>query len=248
MGQWLIEWKDRGCSGPVQDNFLWRSDRLYVMDNHRLALWCWWQHLDDHPRGWNYLHIDRHYDARWQREPARPWSRFYSPSHKSDLSSFRQAKFSDKGVEMNLYRWDAITSALWVLDKDDRIRSWAFATAGEGDAPRVPNPEDINPWDLPARLRWMAKPSEEELSSIIDIDIDYFTYSRDDGLSGQVLSDQYLRELGSALSEGLANNRFGVVTVALSPSTTGSWQLAEELCWALLEGCPSLPELRAGAP
>ncbi|MFH0870951.1 MAG: hypothetical protein V1878_00445 [bacterium] len=215
------------------------------MDNHRLALWCWWQHLDNDPRGWNFLHIDRHYDALWQR--ARPWLKHHNPSHRSDLSSFRQAKFSEQGEELELYRWDVITSALLALD-GDKIHNWAFATAAEGEPPPIPDLQTIDPWNLPARLRWMAKPSEEDLSSIIDIDIDYFTHLDDDGLFGGVFSDQYLRELGSALGEGLTNDSFGVVTVALSPSITGSWQLAEELCWALLEGYPSLPELRAGAP
>jgi len=245
MGEWLITWKERGRSGPVHDSFLWRHDRLYVMDNHRLALWCWWQHLDNDPRGWNFLHIDRHYDALWQR--ARPWIKHHNPSHRSDLSSFRQAKFSEQGEELELYRWDVITSALLTLD-GDKIHNWAFATAGEGEPPPIPDLQTIDPWNLPARLRWMAKPSEEDLSSIIDIDIDYFTHFDDDGLFGRVFSDQYLRELGSALGEGLTNDSFGVVTVALNSSITGSWQLAEELCWALLEGYPSLPELRAGAP
>jgi UPF0489 domain len=245
MGEWLIAWKERGRSGPVCDSFLWRSDRLYVMDNHRLALWCWWQHLDDDRRGWNFLHVDRHYDALWQR--ARPWQEHYNPSHRSDLNSFRQAKFPGPDGELDLYRWDVITSALLTLD-GNKLHNWAFASAGEGEPLRVPDLETIIPWDLPARLRWMAKPSEENLCSIIDIDIDYFTHLDDDGLYGRVFSDQYLRELGSALGEGLTNNRFGVVTIALSPSTTGSWQLAEELCCALLEGNPSLPELRAGAP
>ncbi len=248
MGNWLIPWKERGPSESVNDNFLWHSDKLFVMDNHRLALWCWWQQLDDSPRGWNYLHIDRHYDASWQK--ARPWLTCHNASHRLDLNSFREAKFfSEMGEELYLYKWDVITSALWTLDRD-KIHNWAFATAHEGMPLCIPGLEYITPWKLPAQLRWMAKPNEEELSSIVDIDLDYFTHCDDDGSSGRVFSDQYLRELGSAICEGLTNNRFGVVTIALSPSpsTTGSWELAEELCWALLEGYPSLSELQAGAP
>jgi hypothetical protein len=64
MGEWLIPWRERGYSGQVRDNLLWRLDRLYVMDNHRLALWCWWQRLPESER-WHYLHVDCHYDALW---------------------------------------------------------------------------------------------------------------------------------------------------------------------------------------
>jgi hypothetical protein len=245
MGEWLIPWKERGRSGPVKDSFLWHSDRLYVMDNHRLALWCWWQHLDNDRRGWNFFHVDRHYDALWQR--ARPWLDYHNPNHRLDLNSFRQAKFSEQGEELNLYRWDVIISALLTLD-GKKIHRWVFATAGLGESPPISNLEFINPWNLPAQLRWMATPNGEELPSIIDIDLDYFTYFDDNGFFGRVFSDQYLRELSSTLGEGLTNKRFGVVTVALSPTTTGSWQLAEELCWALLESHPDLPELREGAP
>jgi hypothetical protein len=245
MEEWLLPWKERSRSGPVNDNFLWRSDCLYVMDNHRLALWCWWQHLNNETKIWDFLHIDRHYDALWQR--ARPWLKHFEKTHKSDLESFRQASFLDNGDELQLYRWDVIVSALLTLD-GDRIHNWAFATAGEGDAPPIPCMECISPWDLPAQLKWMAQPDDEKCPSIIDIDLDYFTHLEDNGICGQVFSAQYIRELNSALIKGLSNGRFGVVTVALSPTTTGSWQLAEELCWTLLDGLPGLPTLRAGAP
>ena len=59
---WLLPWKERGASGALKDNFLWRSERLYVMDNHRLALWCWFQHIEEW-HNWTYVHIDRHFDA-----------------------------------------------------------------------------------------------------------------------------------------------------------------------------------------
>jgi len=79
----------------------------------------------------------------------------------------------------------------------DKIHNWAFATAGEDKPPPIPA-QIHRPWSLPAQLRWMANPGEEDISSIVDIDIDYFTYSDNDGPFTKVFSDQYLRELGSA--------------------------------------------------
>jgi len=246
MGVWLIPWSVRGHSGAIHDNFLWRSDRLYVMDNHRLALWCWWQHLDSEPQDWNFLHIDRHYDAQWQI--ARPWQDHYEQSHRSDLAAFRSAKYPDGGDELDLYRWDIITSALLTLD-DESIHKWNFATACEGVPLDVPDLQTISPWNLPAFLKYVVSdPEKQNHPFIVDIDIDYFTHLDLDGHQGQVFSDQYIRELGSALVTGLANGTIGVATVALSPTTTGSWELAEELCWILLEEYPDIQELRVGAP
>lgn len=245
MGNWLIPWNERGRSGPIHDSFLWCSDRMYVMDNHRLAPWCWWQHLDNEPQGWNFLHIDRHYDALWQT--ACPWQDHYDQSHRSDLDAYRLARFTDGDTEFELYRWDNITSTLLVLD-GERIHSWGFATAGKGEPLHVPNSQTIDPWNLPAYLRWAAEPNEQAHPFIIDMDLDFFTHCDADGHKGQVFSDQYLHELGSALVAGLTNKTIGVVTVALSPSTTGSWELAEELCWTLLDEYPDIRELRMSAP
>jgi hypothetical protein len=62
MGEWLIPLRRRGAPGPYNQNFLWRHKSIYVMDNHRAAMWCWLQHIDPR-RSHSLLHIDRHYDA-----------------------------------------------------------------------------------------------------------------------------------------------------------------------------------------
>lgn len=247
MGNWLLPWRERGRSGPTHDSLLWQHGRLYVMDNHRLALWCWWQHLDEASR-WSYHHVDRHFDALWEKE--NPWSKHTTAQHRTDLNSFRSARFrTDKGrEEFELYRWDTITSALLSLH-GSQIGDITFASANEGDRPSVKKAMDIAPWKLPSHLRYLADPDESPLvSHIIDIDIDYFTHQDLDGPFGQVFSDDYIRELGESIRCGLENDRFGVVTVALSPTTTGSWELAERLTVTLLNPLGLDREFLAGAP
>lgn len=244
MGTWLINWEERGPSGPVNDSFLWHCNNLYIMDNHRLALWCWWQHLDRSPNGWNFLHIDRHYDAMWQAEHI--WVN-HQQLHRQDLDAFREAKFRDAGTEMNLHRWDVMTGALKRLD-GEKIHNWVFATADEGSRLEIPGLESLDPWQLQRHLKFMAESSHEDLPTIVDVDIDYFTYQGRDGRFGRVFSDQYISDLGLALFEGLQSHRFGIVTVALSPTTTGSWQLAEELLGVLLQEHPCFAEFQTGAP
>jgi hypothetical protein len=250
MGEWLIPWRERGRSGPVRDNFLWKHGRLYIMDNHRLALWCWWQHLNE-DRQWNYTHIDRHFDSLWQT--IQPWHQHTLPAHRTELAAFREAKFQPEGNEtwtFELYRWDIITSALWALDAD-RLREVYFATDGEGDYPLIPRAQHLSPWKVPGHLAYLILEDRVMApANIIDIDIDYFTRSDFGGeLFGRVFSDEYVRDIGTSLANALSADRDDVVTIALSPSTTGSWPLAERVLAALLAPMPDiLSEFLAGAP
>jgi hypothetical protein len=242
---WLIPWEARGMSGPVCDSLLWRHERLYVMDNHRLALWCWWQHLAESDR-WTYVHIDRHFDAFWL--PSNPWKRDATAEHRTDLGAFRNAQTKDGNAQFNLYRWDTVTSALWCLHGEtiDRV---VFATANEGDDPRIPNATYVRPWSLLGQLADLASTKDKSAPPcIVDVDIDYFTWQHRNGMCGQLLSDEFVGEVGRLLKAGLTTGRFGVVTVALSPSTTGSWRLAEHLLSLLLESFPEYEAFRAQEP
>lgn len=246
--EWLLPWTRRGHSGPFDDNFLCRVDeRLYVMDNHRLALWCWWQHLNESER-WSYLHIDRHYDALWQIFD--PWPEHHQPEHRKDLNCFRQATvpLDDGFGDTALYRWDTITSALWSLHSNQMGN--VSLTDAEDDFPAIPRATTISPWKLPAHLAFLAKPASQELADgcIVDVDVDYFTRRELDGAFGPVFSPSYVREVGRSLKAGLDSGRFGIVTIALSPETTGSWSLAEEQLAYLLEPFSVYEEMMQAGP
>lgn len=246
MGEWLIPWRSRGKSGAVSDNFLWRHGRLYVMDNHRLALWCWWQHLEESDH-WHFTHVDRHYDALWQQFD--PWPVHSQPIHRRDLGAFRSATITCAGDDdCELYRWDTITSALWSLHKESLLEV-RFAGADEGDKPQIPRAQFYRPWSLPGLLQRVSAPAEHlEYPEILDIDLDYFTYHDLDGAFGRVYSRAYLRTLATAIRDGLANDRFGVVTIALSPETTGSWALAEDLLRMVLSEVDGMEDFLDGVP
>jgi hypothetical protein len=247
MGEWLIPWRERGRSGPVNDNLLWHHDRLYIMDNHRLALWCWWQRLAESIH-WHYLHIDRHYDSLWQTFA--PWPEHTRPTHRENLSEFRAATVNlrDGGDPSELYRWDTITSALWSLHRE-QLAEVSLATANEGDVPAIPQARHVDPWGLPAHVSHLAERGDEpDYPRVVDVDVDYFSRRDVGGTFGPVFSDDYVAEVGRALRRGLDTGRFGVVTIALSPETTGSWTLAERLLSVLLASFPEYGEFVAGAP
>jgi hypothetical protein len=245
MSEWLIPWTQRGRSGPVRDNLLWRNDRVYVMDNHRLALWCWWQHLDESAY-WTFHHVDRHYDALWEK--ANPWPKHIKDEHRISIDAFRSARWASRDGDFDLYRWDTITSSLFSLH-GDQILETTFATNHEGDRPALARAQDIAPWSLPSHFRSLAE-REKGLTfpRIIDIDVDYFTHQDLDGPFGQVFSDTFIRELGDSIRIGLDNGQFGIVTIALSPETTGSWPLAERILQLLLEPLGMAGEFASAAP
>ena len=149
---------------------------------------------------------------------------------------------------MSLYRWDTISSALWHLH-GDLLEETIFATACEGDDPRIPRARMCRPWALLAALSALADPAEEHSTPcIVDIDIDYFTGEGVDSAYCQIFSDDFIRCVGLQLQRGITNGRFAVVTVALSPETTGSWSLAERTLALLLEKFSTFDSFRAAAP
>lgn len=68
MGTFLIEPQKSKKHYRVYDNvFLWSEKNIYIMANHRLALWCWLQCDDVFKNEHSFIHIDRHTDARkWE--------------------------------------------------------------------------------------------------------------------------------------------------------------------------------------
>lgn len=60
--EWLYPFKGRNSSNHSDQNFLWRNGCIYVMDNHRAALWCWLQEIDSNS-SCELIHIDAHYDC-----------------------------------------------------------------------------------------------------------------------------------------------------------------------------------------
>ena len=59
---WLVPFKGRNSSSTYEQNFLWTNDNVYIMDNHRAALWCWFRHISEDSKV-SLIHIDRHTDT-----------------------------------------------------------------------------------------------------------------------------------------------------------------------------------------
>ena len=100
--QWIVPFKGRIHSGVANQNFLCRSGSVYVMDNHRAALWCWLQELDleePHP----LIHIDRHTDALQSRLDE--WMQ-HLPSWSADIDANLAQAYRMEAHDYPVIRWD----------------------------------------------------------------------------------------------------------------------------------------------
>jgi hypothetical protein len=226
-GRWIVPFKGRNHSGPVQQNFLWRDARrpVYIMDNHRAAMWCWLQEMRPDER-LNLLHIDEHFDTlsanieRWMKE---------LPSLDSiSIEDYLLLETKTAFGPTPLIRWDTYLS-LFLGRYRDRLGRCIFATHNNGDRPLVDDawyPEvyalanNAAHWIETEKGRW-----------IVNVDLDYF-FIEMNGKHAQMVSAEYLDTLFDGLGRQLAQGRIGALTVCLTPDEayTGGWEPAEAMC------------------
>ncbi len=248
MGEWILPFQGRGSSATYQLNFLWRSGRLYVMDNHRAALWCWWQHLAE-SRQWQLLHVDHHYDAlRGDRGHLKRWLR-HLPDQSATLDHYLSRTYDVGGGTMcPVIRWDNYVS-IFLATHGDRVAHALFATAGKGHKPRHPTARTrhLSPWEALETLEHVAT-GDTRLTGVpwlVNLDLDYFTAPSFEGHGRfRLFEDAYIAAVGRTVAAGLRDGHIGCATLALSPETTGGWPLADKLMRAVLApwgDAPALP-------
>lgn len=226
--EWIVPFKGRNHSGSVEQNFLCRSGNVYVMDNHRAALWCWLQKLDLR-KPHSLMHIDRHYDALQSRldewmQHLPPWS--------SDIGTYLDKTYRCEDFDCPVLRWDNYLS-IYLRAFGKNLRTFRCLTHDDGDAPEFEGILVSPPWDLAQNLSyWLG---DREAPWIVNIDLDYFFCEIDDGY-GIMVSDHYIDTIGAELKEAMDRGVIGVLTLCLTPdSFTPGWAATEALATRLLE-------------
>lgn len=244
MGEWIVPMRERGSSHAFDLNFLWHSERLYVMDNHRAALWCWLQHLPG-AQQWQLFHVDRHYDTL--RSRLDQWLALF-PTGPTTLQEYLSLSQSIGGISCPVVSWDNYLS-IFLARNGDKLSRALFATAREGDRPQHPNLEEFDPWAALDQFERIAEEPDESWNEppwIVNIDLDFFTARRSDRAGPlRVFDDAYVAMMGKYVADGLRRKRIGCATIALSPETTGSWPLAERLMAVFLADWGDSPVLSA---
>jgi len=208
-------------SNSIGVNFLYRQDKIYVMDNHLCASWCWLQHTDLSKK-YNFVHIDYHYDL--SGDPDRIESEVTKKNvqlHQLSFDEYRNLKFKVESlnIEAKLFRWDN-----FILNINDAYPS-LFATTtfvtkrGGSKEDFVQDEEELEHF-ISEFEHWLGN---IQGGWIIDLDVDFF-FSKTRGRYYQLYSDEVIRILGLLLKKNM--NKIDVLTIALSPECCGGWDNA----------------------
>ena len=216
--RFLIPLTNRGKSAAYQDNVLVVLGNVYVMDNHRLALWCWFQQMQKNHR-YNLLHIDAHPDLS---ESALP--HFNQDLWTTSLDDYRTVM--QKDINSPLFRWDNYIQ-VWLKKYPELVGKTFSATHKLGSNEELG--EEINPYHLPKFMDRVFSGSHyvNDLPWIVNLDLDYF-YS---AAPGKLLlfSDEYLTSLARSIELGQQNKMIDILTISVSPECCGSWEKAEKI-------------------
>lgn len=214
--------------------FLWKTDNVYVMDNHLAAAWCWMQECNADSR-YNFLHIDRHNDLGTNT----PFDVYRHIKHNQHLSIDEYTGLywiPEGGIsQQKAFSWDNyITQCLYLFPQ--WFQEAAFSTRtflGRSEREKflgaeirgLSTTELLNFIDNNIYVEEDIKQLNEMIGKkstkwIINLDLDYFYESNDDGFF-QLLTDDYISMLACKLRN--IREQIQVLTIALSPECCRNW-------------------------
>lgn len=214
--------KRSGCYNEV---FLWQSEKVFVMDNHKSALWCWMQACNT-KKSYNFMHIDRHYDLQdfFSDEDLEPYK------SKPQITFDEYSNLLRKNSEYKVHRWDTFIMAGYVLHPR-WFHSNIFLTHQEGMRKpgwghKALEIREENPLFMEWYLRQYIeehdqflegfKGADYKLPWIVSLDLDVF-YVGDEPI--RLFSDEYISQIAGILQKNI--KRIAALTIAVSPDCLG---------------------------
>ena len=227
MGEWIVDFKGRNHSTAINLNFLWKQDNVFIMDNHRAALWCWMDCLK-REKELSLFHVDRHFDALFSDKDYRhfPHDSFEDMTIEDYLACGYENDFFSVTP---LFRWDNYLG-LFIERYKDKISDWAFATHGKGAAPKSIGYAAYEPWEFPSAI------GELTGNWIFNLDLDYFFSRMTNGEMGRLFTDEYVSGWGVALRKAIDADVIKTLTISLSPECAAGWSGSEQVLQVLLRG------------
>ena len=230
-GEWLVKFKGRNASGAYNQNFLWRSGNVYVMDNHRAAMWCWLQHVDPHKEH-SLFHLDRHYDTLQSRLDE--WLGHLPRSWNITIDDYLNHSYVPNGFDgkpVKIFNWGNYLS-IYLACFGKSVKRAVFATHDDGDKPNYDGPLHVQCWDIPDNLSFWLDTKDKPW--IMNVDLDYFFWHGDE--PQLMVSDAYLQKCFSEVRAKLEDGTIAVLTIATTPDDglTGGWTPSSELAEKVL--------------
>lgn len=227
MGTWVKTMPEDYWLQPsycFDDVMLWQNDKVFVMDNHKSAAWCWLQQCKDDEQ-YNFIHIDRHYDMGdyYYDEDLIPVMENPHMVYK-DLMNLKRSD-----GDYTLLRWDNYIRYVYEL-RPNWFLTNLFITQKNGAIcdgwnrkKMVLTEKDelcLIAWldqyliESPENMYDMVEGSNE-LKWIVNLDLDFFFYHYGDDIQVQLFSDEYIRAVAKLLQKGM--DRIQALTIAISP-------------------------------
>ena len=227
MGTWIKKMPEDYWEHPsfcYDDVMLWQQGKVFVMDNHKSAAWCWLNNCKEDEQ-YNFMHIDMHYDMGdyYNDEDLRPVIENTGMANEDLMNLVR----SDG--EYKILRWDNYIRYVYEL-RPDWFKSNIFITQKDGDICDGWNRKEmeISEKEELYLLAWLNQYLIEdpkymydivegsgELKWNVNLDLDFFFYHYGDDFRGQVFSDAYIRAVAKLLQKGM--DRIQTLTIAVSP-------------------------------
>ena len=207
--------KDKfSISADYTDNFLWKDNDYFIMDNHRLAPWCWKTYFattDDI----FLFHIDQHTDDLGLIEDEIQYIADFDLI-KSSLQDYRKLKMKYNDFEMPLIRWD---NYLAFFNNYFHINNAMFAIHSSSRNPDLFKYYEASFFELPENIDYWI---EKEKNVILNIDVDYF-FVNDGDDNILCFSDEYIIFVLLKIKKLKAEEKIKVVTISMSPECCGGW-------------------------
>jgi len=225
LGTWWVPFAGRNHSGSVNQNFLWQHENVYVMDNHRAALWCWLREVAANEVV-DLLHIDEHTDTLSSRLDE--WLEALPELRGLTIDQYLAIPLDTGYGSIELVRWDTYLS-LGLARYAANFHQCVFATHGNGDRPRWERLATSQPDKLPSGIPAWLEDSERRW--IVNVDLDYFFCDQGHGRA-LMFSDEYIHSVFAEIAKARAAGRLACLTICLTPDEgyTGGWPQAEALC------------------
>lgn len=213
---------------------LWHNDKVYVMDNHLSAAWCWLQSCDS-KKIYNFMHIDKHYDMLecFNDEDLQPLRENPHMAYEDYMKIKRK-----QDNKHNVFRWDNYIMAVYTI-QPNWFHTNLFMTHKEGDignswGHKAFSINEKNPLYMDSIIyQYISKPNEilsefngndYKLPWIVNLDLDVFFSTHDTFV--QLYSNEFIRSIAKLLNDNLHNIQ--VLTIALSPDCMGGEILSEK--------------------
>lgn len=212
----------KSTSTDINDNFLIQEENVFIMDNHRLALWCWLQEIDLNKK-YNLIHIDAHPDM--SETSLEDFNRTKNPIEKMSLDEYRNIK--QEKFNIPLFRWDNYLKIFTEKYPENFLKETSISfTHHLGSSEKLTR--DLESMALPRELEniFSQKIYINENKWIVNLDLDYLFSSQPQKIL--MYSEDFLKSIATSLKVGLESGMIEVLTIAFSPECCGSWENAEK--------------------